>query len=323
MGGFSLYSEKLNQRVADIELRRFLDFSGKYNLVIDSLKLQGEFIIGNDRSVYTRKMYDTWKEKYNKRVETIINKKDLIRGHRYETPCGSHFIYLGRYKTINIKDKLDNNSKMQMTSIKSIHLICDARGFNIQPLKQKVRKDEGFAEIWTPEKIDKKCEEYRNKSNVAYLGQENLKNPTLQLKEIPKPSYSYGYRRYFQFAEINYDNKNIIITSEFKKSYEIASYLYNYDKQFEQEVERYKNSIKNGYKPQYPKQRLSGELVCLTYATVYDEINKTFNYDAFKYGNFRYIRGDKNAYTEILRYFTLEAVEKVDESKTDKDVQNA
>ena len=109
LGGFSLKSEKLNQQVADIDLLRFLQFSKEQNLVIEGLKLKGNFIVGNNRSVYTFEMWDKWLEKFTKRTEHIIDKKDYIPGHKYKTPCGAETIYLGvkyssRFKTSNYTD---------------------------------------------------------------------------------------------------------------------------------------------------------------------------------------------------------------------------
>jgi len=47
IGGFILSSEKLGQKVADIELRRFLQFCGTENLVIEGLKLKANFFLCN------------------------------------------------------------------------------------------------------------------------------------------------------------------------------------------------------------------------------------------------------------------------------------
>lgn len=108
--GFSLKSAKLNQQVADIELRRFLRFCKEQNLTIQGLKLQGEFIVGNDRSVYTKEMFEKWKAKYEERTETIIESANYQVGHQYKTPCGMTLIYLGEYYVSSLKNKEYNNN---------------------------------------------------------------------------------------------------------------------------------------------------------------------------------------------------------------------
>ena len=109
--GFSMKSKKLNQQIADIELRRFLRFSKEQNLTIIGLNLQGNYIIGNDRSVYTEEMYNKWREKFEERTETIIESANYQVGHQYKTPCGMTLIYLGEYYVSSLKNKEYNSTR--------------------------------------------------------------------------------------------------------------------------------------------------------------------------------------------------------------------
>jgi hypothetical protein len=201
--GFSLKSKKLNQQVADIELRRFLLFSKEQNLTIIGLKLQGNYIIGNDRSVYTQEMFEKWKAKYEQRTETIINPEDYIPGHKYKTPCGSELVYLGQkyisyLKQSEVKDK---NFSIYTKPVK-VHLIVAASAFDkdgnwglranssyynratVGKLTQKFAKDLG--EVLTQEQVNKYLEEFFELDNLlVYLSSDKpAKDAKLQLQEV-------------------------------------------------------------------------------------------------------------------------------------------
>lgn len=302
-GGFILYSKKLNQRVADIELRRFLDFSEKYKLVIDSLKLQGEYVIGNDRSVYTREMYDTWKEKFDERVDKIIEKKDLIRGHRYETPCGSRFIYLGRYQTINFKDKLEAG-KLVLTKMKSVHMITDISGHGTHALNQKVRRDEGFIEGWNEKKIEKVLEDYRILSHVAYLDTAKLKTPTITLRE-DKTEKTWSYNSYrFTFAEIEYKGTSMVVTNLWSSSSGGSNSVIDYNASHNEEMRRYERNISEGYKTSKPEQFVFGKKLKVDDLMVFDPVTclfdrKTLESKDREYSYSRRFNGDK--YVEVQK----------------------
>jgi len=176
--GFKLYSKKLNQTVADIDLRRFLTFCKEQNLVIEGLKLKGEYIIGNDRSVYNLEMYSKWKEKYDKRTETIIDKKDLIPGRKYETPCGSQFTYLGKYNIIFLKQRQEEGKDLQVTKQSYKHLIY-SQGVSV--LNQKVLKEIGINDSIN---IEEKIDNYSDLLNICYLSKERLKDPVIYYEEV-------------------------------------------------------------------------------------------------------------------------------------------
>jgi len=99
--------------IADISMKRLLQLMKEQNISLIGDKLIGTFIIGNDRSLYTEDMYNTWKEKYEERISTEIPIQDLIEGHMYKTVCGSTLVYLGKRYIINarIKDGIFKLSK--------------------------------------------------------------------------------------------------------------------------------------------------------------------------------------------------------------------
>ena len=124
--GFKLRSEKLDTQIADIDLRRFLRFSAEQELHIVGLQLQGNFIVGNDRAVYTQEMYDKWKAKFDKRTAVIIPPKDYQIGHHYKTPCGAEYIYVGARYMSRIKDASELDV---VTQIKKTHYVMSANRY--------------------------------------------------------------------------------------------------------------------------------------------------------------------------------------------------
>jgi len=284
--GFRLYSKKLNQTVADINLRRFLRFSKENSVIINSLKLVGNFIVGNDRSVYTLDMFNKWKEKYDKRVETIIDKKDLIVGSKYETPCGSQFIYLGKYYNINFKKGYEKGlySIDNLTKIKAIHLISNAEGSNVSALSQKV-KEKISGNVFDEERIDDIVENYRNRPNVGYVGKEKIIATKIKLKELElDESKEYNNRGKFEFAEIEYNNTKMILAN--LKSFYGGTYKCMKE-----------NITKSG-------KTLSGKQVILNNLSVFDEDTLTFKSDKFKMSIF----SDRRIYSPLKKVYTLEVV---------------
>jgi len=198
LGGFSLRSKKLNQEVADINLMRFLKFSKEQNLTIQGLKLKGTYIVGSDRSVYTEEMYQEYIDKFSKRTENIINKKDYKVGNKYLTPCGAEVIYLGsryvsRMKTRGIFN-IDDCTKMTLKHYvinsdfneKDVEL---SPSWKIQELKMKFSKDYGTA------LAKEKADEYLNylyeyDLKLVYFNKEKIKDFNLELLEVQNPKRS-------------------------------------------------------------------------------------------------------------------------------------
>lgn len=169
LGGFSLKSKTLNQEIADIDLLRFLSFCKEQNLVIDSLKLQGEFVVGNDRSVYTKEMFDKWKSKYDDRTEVIIPPKDYEPGATYKTPCGMEVLYLGYKYVSKVKDvsQLELNvsnitKKYYVMSIDQAKMDPKNPEVDINELKQKFTIKTGNLLVPAKAKYFMESEYYRN-----------------------------------------------------------------------------------------------------------------------------------------------------------------
>lgn len=197
--GFSLRSEKLKQEVADINLRRFLRFSKEQNLTIIGLKLQGNYIIGNDRSVYTEEMYNQWREKFEKRTETIIPKTDWKVGHEYLTPCGKTHIYLGDRYVSNIKDAAVSEYRFDdITKITRKSFVAHDYNGSASHFKGKFTEDKG--QKMTVEECDVILEKYYNKNiYITYFGKELVKDPKYGIIEhaLPKKfntEYYYSKR---------------------------------------------------------------------------------------------------------------------------------
>lgn len=199
--GFSLKSTKLNQQVADIELRRFLRFSKEQNLTIVGLKLQGEFIVGNDRSVYTKEMFEKWKAKYDERTEVIIESANYIVGHKYKTPCGAELVYLGQKYMSSLKQSEVGNKNFGVaTKVAKTHLVVSADTFNkdgswqkslsyynrayAEKLTQKFAKDLG--QVLTQSQVDAYLEEFFDLDpSLVYLNDEKpSKDAKLELQEV-------------------------------------------------------------------------------------------------------------------------------------------
>ena len=188
IGGFSLKSTKLNQEVADISLMRFLKFCKMENLVIEGLKLKGNFIIGNDRSVYTEKTYGKWKNKFESRTETIIDKKDYIAGHKYKTPCGAELIYLGFKYVSKLKDRDDYSKKTKVTKkyfVTSKNKYSSS--MSVSELTQKFTIDLG-SEL-SVEKVDTAMQtHYDTNMDIVCWEDKKPKIEEYELIEVPKIS---------------------------------------------------------------------------------------------------------------------------------------
>jgi len=217
--GMMLYSEKLNQKIADIDLRRFLQFSKDQNLTIQGLKLQGTYVVGNDRSVYTKDMFNKWKDKFDTRTEIIINKKDYKVGHKYLTPCGAKVIYLGYRYVASIKDDYDYK---KITKITKKYYVCEPQTEKskfthkhtrrIFELKQKFTEDLGKV-MYDNEDIDLYLESFKSRNiNIACFEKEKPKNVEfglVELSDFDKESSKkyYHAENYYRCLVVKIDNK--------------------------------------------------------------------------------------------------------------------
>lgn len=133
-------------KIADISIKRLLQLMKEQNVSLIGDKLQGTFIIGNDRSLYTEEMYNTWKDKFEERISTEIPLAELVEGNMYRTVCGSTLVYLGKRWFINANLK---NERFKMSKPTCNHF-CFANynanssyGRKATKLNQKVIEDLG------------------------------------------------------------------------------------------------------------------------------------------------------------------------------------
>lgn len=156
IGGMGVYSKKLGIIIQDIDLRRFLRFCKEQNLTIVGNFLQGTFIVGNNRSIYTQSMFNEWKSKFDKRTAVIIPPKDYKIGHRYKTPCGAEVVYLGSRYVSKITE-IGSNKALKINKVRKVHYIDYAWKF-ATVLKQKFSVDLG--QELTEEECNNKLTQY-------------------------------------------------------------------------------------------------------------------------------------------------------------------
>jgi len=233
IGGMMLRSEKLDQTVADIDMRRFLQFLEEQQLELKGLSIKGNYIIGNDRSFYTEEMYNTWKDKYEKKVSTEISKKDLIVGQEYESICGGTFFYLGSYYVIKHKSKSIKNKdsyQVSLTKQKLTHLVYVGDSYRyVQELKQKVVKK--TKNVLSDIELAKTIKEFQSDWTVAYCKKEKLADPKIVLTESKTPNtidnqhyFCEGFVSYFNDRKLLVvDRYNFARTIEVENNYKIKN----------------------------------------------------------------------------------------------------
>lgn len=209
--GFSLKSKKLDQQIADINLRRFLRFCKEQNVEIKGLKLTGLFIIGKDRAVYTEDMFKQWQDKFKKRTETLIPRSEWIPGHKYLTPCGQTQIYLGSRYVSNIKESALQTGKYdEFTKVTKKYYVYNTSSHykTASEFKGKFTKDLGKA--MEKSETDNILEEFYNDSANITCFEEN------------KPeNVEYGLIEVEPFCKKRYKNiaSNVLIVKSGNKTY--------------------------------------------------------------------------------------------------------
>lgn len=88
--GVKLHSDKLNQTIADIPINELFHMLKHYKAnLIHGEKIEGEFIVGADRKLYSREDYNEWHKKYGNLIQGKVLAKDLILGRKYKFKCGA------------------------------------------------------------------------------------------------------------------------------------------------------------------------------------------------------------------------------------------
>lgn len=174
--GLGIGSAKLNSEIHDIPVSRFLRFCKEQNISIVGNVLQGSYIVGNDRSIYTQEMFDKWKAKFDVRTEVIIKPVDYKVGHKYKTPCGMEVTYLGVRYMSKIKNSLENFHTI--SNITKKHFIAGFKYAEI--LKQKFTKDLGV-DLTVAEAEQKLTDYFNNDTTISYFSTTNIKDPHIWL----------------------------------------------------------------------------------------------------------------------------------------------
>jgi len=95
------YSKKLNQKISGCNVFTLLELLKNYKAKINGLKLEGEWIIGQDRKLYSKEDYEKWIKKYGSIVESEISLKNITYkdvGSLYQFKCGAKYYFLGFIK---------------------------------------------------------------------------------------------------------------------------------------------------------------------------------------------------------------------------------
>ena len=191
INGIALSSKKLDTSVYDIPMRRFLTFCKMENVSIIGNKLQGEFAVGKDRSVYCKRDFDKWTTKYNSRTENIISIKDAKVGHIYRTVCGLSVIYLGSKYVSKWKDRLDDYTKINKVHYVHTNISFDDDNpkYGIQPKGTlKFTCDMGLA--LDQDEIDNVFKHYYYSNlQLTYFSDVPKKNPKYGLIEVIEQFY--------------------------------------------------------------------------------------------------------------------------------------
>lgn len=237
--GMGLKSIKLGQTVQDISLRRFLTFCKIHEVHQIGDKLQGSFVVGQDRSLYDEETYNKWVDKYDKRTENIISVKDAKVGHIYRTICGLSVIYLGSKYTAKWKDDLRDKNYTKIAKVHYVHIRIDFEdnnpSYGIQPKGSlKFIRDMGYA--LDKDEIDNVFKHYFHKiKNLVYFSDKLIRNPEYgyveselfsyetHLKVIPYIAlFSVVGNKYYQVRNNNNNTKRG--STEFNDSLEFKKY---------------------------------------------------------------------------------------------------
>jgi len=85
-----LFSKKLNTKITGIEIFNVFNTLTHYKVDLKEGKyIQGEFIIGKNRKLYSKEDYEEWLKKYKNFAEGTVQAKDLKVGKLYQFKCGA------------------------------------------------------------------------------------------------------------------------------------------------------------------------------------------------------------------------------------------
>lgn len=214
--GVALQSKKLDQTVYDIPMRRYLKFCKMENVTVVGNLLQGEFAVGQDRSVYKKADFDKWTDKYNSRTETIISVKDAKAGHIYRTVCGLSVIYLGSKYTAKYKNNIADKKYTKISKVHYIHTQIDFKDddpkYGIQPKgSYQFTRDMGYA-LDSDEIANVFKHHYYGNKEYVYFGDKLIKDPEYGYIEVEPFEYKYKAWQADRKGEINIVPYDILFT---------------------------------------------------------------------------------------------------------------
>ena len=125
------YSKKLNQKISGCDVFTLMELLKNYNARMEGLKLKGEWIIGQDRKLYSKEDYEKWFKKYGTMVEGKMSLRDITfekRGKKYLFKCGAEYYFLGflkddkgkKVRLFGMHDENSNDSFSVITDGKKI-----------------------------------------------------------------------------------------------------------------------------------------------------------------------------------------------------------
>ena len=189
----NLYSKTLEQKIYDCGSDKFFKFMLDNNVTMNGNKIVGKFVIGSQRVLRSEADYQATIGTISERKETLIPKVDWIPGHKYETVCGSNFIFAGiRYtkRIISSKNglKISNEKKAYFSVGKGN---CWPKHGIEDISTKKVVKDLGANQL--PGNLEDKFESYGKTKDILYISKEKS-NREFKLRWTIDKNISYGYR---------------------------------------------------------------------------------------------------------------------------------
>lgn len=189
-GGFAkstdvlnLTSPKLDQTIFDINSTKFFKFMLDEDVTMNGNKIVGRFVIGSQRVLRKEEDYKATMATITERKSTMIPKSDFKVGYRYETVCGSTFIFAGfRYIIKEVKSK----TGIKCTKLTKTYLALGTSDYwnksgisNVT--SKKIVKELGF--VQEESYLDSKIAEYTSiqQNKVIYCSKENTK-PEMRLE---------------------------------------------------------------------------------------------------------------------------------------------
>jgi len=177
----NLYSPSLNQRIFDIYAPGFFNFMKNEGVTMNGDKIVGSYAIGSGRVLRKEEDYLATMATVTERKSIIIAKKDMIVGNKYETVCGSTFIFAGTRYFIK---GINNKSGIKLTKNKKYYLSFGTSNWQTKSkisdvTSKKVVKDLGPSK--KIEELDKAIEHHIKVTKDIIFCSEKLEKPIIEM----------------------------------------------------------------------------------------------------------------------------------------------